>query len=285
MDVDLPKIRKKVGLFEFSDVGRYCKAVYEEIRLVKKSFSISDFSELLGFGNNNTMAQIHSGHRNLSEKAGERIADSLKLSRAERSYFLSLVNVKHAATAEERDRLLALILELRARHSESSNNNRALEFFNSWIHSVVFEVLSMQEPQTLEAICEKIMPDVKESAVEKSLVFLESLSMVEIRKEEGSEKRKYIKLQKDFSLGSAVPGLAIVRYHQEMLNLAKDSLITSPPDERDVSSVTISVHPDQIESIKKEIEQLRKHLLSLSSQSQGDGKVMQLNIQLFPLSK
>jgi len=285
MDVDLPKIRKKVGLFEYSDVGRYCKAVYEEIRLVKKSFSISDFSELLGFGNNNTMAQVHSGHRKISEKAGERIADSLKLSRVERTYFLSLVKVKHADATEERDRLLALILELRARHSESSNNNRALEFFNSWIHSVVFEVLSMQEPQTLEEICQKIMPDVKESAVEKSLVFLESLAMVEIRKEDGSQEKKYIKLQKDFSLGSAVPGLAIVRYHQEMLNLAKDSLITSPPDERDVSSVTISVHPEQIEAIKKEIEQLRKHLLSLSSQSQGDGKVMQVNIQLFPLSK
>jgi len=176
MDIDLPRIRKKVGLFEYSDVGRYCKAVYEEIRLVQKSFSIADFSELLGFGNNNTMAQVHSGHRKISDKAGERIADSFKLSRVERTYFLSLVKVKHADTAEERDRLFALILELRARHSESSNDNRALEFFNSWVHSVVFEVLSMQDSQPLEEICRKIMPDVKESAVEKSLIFLESTS-------------------------------------------------------------------------------------------------------------
>ena len=143
----------------------------------------------------------------------------------------------------------------------------------------------MLEPQTFEQVYRKIMPDVKESAVEKSLVFLESLGLVEARKENDSDDKKYIKLKKDFSLGSAVPGLAIVRYHQEMLNLAKDSLITSPPAERDVSSVTISVNPDQIESIKNEIDQLRKHLLSLSSQADGEGKVMQVNIQLFPLSK
>ena len=285
MDIVLPKIRKKVDLFEYSDVGRYCKAVYDEIRLVRKSFSIADFSELLGFGSNNTMAQVHSGHRKMSEKAGERIAEMLKFSRVEKTYFLSLVKIKHADTSEDRDRLLALLLELRARHSESSNNNRALEFFNSWVHAVVFEVLSMLEPQTFAQVYRKIMPEVKESAVEKSLVFLESLGLVETRQEDGSEEMKYIKLKKDFSLGSAVPGLAIVRYHQEMLNLAKDSLITSPPAERDVSSVTISVNPDQIEAIKKEIEQLRKHLLSLSSQSEGEGKVMQVNIQLFPLSK
>jgi len=285
MDIVLPKIRKKVELFEYSDVGRYCKAIYDEIRLVQKSFSISDFSEILGFGNNNTMAQVHSGHRKMSEKAGERIAETLKFSRVEKTYFLSLVKIPHADTSEERDRLLALLLELRARHSESSNNNRALEFFNSWVHAVVFEVLSMLEPQTFEQVYRKIMPDVKESAVEKSLVFLESLGLVEARKENDSDDKKYIKLKKDFSLGSAVPGLAIVRYHQEMLNLAKDSLITSPPAERDVSSVTISVSPDQIESIKNEIDQLRKHLLSLSSQADGEGKVMQVNIQLFPLSK
>lgn len=286
MDIDIPKIRKRIKLFEYSDVGRYFKAVYDQIRLVQKSFSIADFSEFFGFGANNTMGQIHSGHRKVSLKASERIAELLKMSRVERTYFISLVKIKHADTSEERDRLMALILELRARNSESSNNNnKALEFFNSWVHSVVFEVLSMQEPQSLQEVCNKIMPEVKQQSVEKSLIFLESIGLIESRASADSEIKKYIKLKKDFSLGGAVPGLAIVRYHQEMLNLAKDSLMTSPPSERDVSSVTVAVSPEQIDLIKDEINRLRKYLLLLSSQAEDNARVIQVNIQLFPLSK
>lgn len=285
MEVDIPKIRKRAKIFDHSDVGRYLKAIYDEIRRVQKSFSIDAFSEFFGFGSNNTMAQIHSGHRKLSLKAAERIAEALKMSRIEKTYFLSMVKATHADSVEERDRALALILELRARNSESSNTDKALEFFNSWVHAVVFEVLSMTEPQSAEEICEKIMPELKENAAEKSLLFLESIGLVESRISDEQGGKKFIKLKKDFSLGGAVPGLAIVRYHQEMLNLAKDSLTTSPPSERDVSSVTIAVNPEQIDLIKDEINRFRKYLLLLSSQAANDSRVMQVNVQLFPLSK
>ncbi|MFZ9521207.1 MAG: TIGR02147 family protein [Silvanigrellaceae bacterium] len=285
MEVDIPKVRKRVRIFDYSEVGRYFKAVYDEIRRVQKSFSIDAFSEFFGFGSNNTMAQIHSGHRKLSVKAAERISDLLKMSRIEKTYFLSLVKVKHADSAQERDRLLALTLELRARNSEATNNDKALEFFNSWVHAVVFEVLSMSEPMSVDDVCDKIMPDLKAQTAEKSLSFLESIGLLESKTSEDTGTRKYIKIKKDFSLGGAVPGLAIVRYHQEMLNLAKDSLITSPPTERDVSSVTIAVSPEQIDLIKDEINRFRKYLLLLSSQAESNSRVMQVNVQLFPLSK
>jgi uncharacterized protein (TIGR02147 family) len=285
MDIEVAKIRKRVNMFDHSDAGRYLKAVYEEIRRVQKSYTAEAFSDFFGFGSNNTMAQVHSGHRKISEKAAERITQALRLNRVEKTYFQAMVKVRHAESSIERDRLLALVLELRARHSESSNNDKALEFFNSWVHSVVFEVMSMEHAQSVAEVCSKIMPDVKESAVEKSIIFLESLGLVERRAEEDAAHPKYIKLTKDFSLGRAVPGLAIVRYHQEMLNLAKDSLMTSTPHERDVSSVTIAVSPDQIELIKEEINRFRKYLLLLSSIEQSETRVMQVNLQLFPLSK
>lgn len=285
MDFDVTKIRKKISIFAHSDAGRYLKAVYEEIRLVQKSYTTEAFSDFFGFGSNNTMAQIHSGHRKISEKAAERIAQALRLNKVEKTYFMSMVRIRHAESPAERDRLLALVLELRARHSDASNSEKALEFFNSWVHSVVFEVLSMEREQSAAEVCSKIMPEVKESAVSKSLNFLESIGLVEARNVQGDDSLKYIKLKKDFSLGGSVPGLAIVRYHQEMLNLAKDSLMTSAPDERDVSSVTIAVSPEQIELIKEEINRFRKYLLLLSSLEQSEARVMQVNLQLFPLSK
>jgi len=285
MDIEITKVRKKANIFDHSDAGRYLKAVYEEIRRIQKSYTVEAFSDFFGFGSNNTMAQIHSGHRKISDKAAERIAQALRLNRVEKTYFMTMVKIRHAESSVERDRLLALVLELQARHNDESNNNKALEFFNSWVHSVVFEVLSMNDALSASDVCNRIMPDVKESAVEKSLIFLESIGLVESRTEQNSTVQKFIKIKKDFSLGKAVPGLAIVRYHQEMLNLAKDSLMTSAPNERDVSSVTIAVSPEQVELIKDEIDRFRKYLLLLSSVEQSDTRVMQVNLQLFPLSK
>jgi uncharacterized protein (TIGR02147 family) len=285
MREEISQIRKRVSVYEHNDAGRYCKAVYEEIRLVQNSYSITEYSEKLGFGANNTMAQIHSGHRFISLKSAERIVKVFQLNRSESAHFLSLVKLKLARSPEEKERLLALILELRSRHSGSAQNSPGLEFFNSWLHAVVFELLSMEKARSLKELCERMNLTVKESAVLKSLEFLESINLMKKILSETNEPTKYLKTKQDFSLGSEVPGLAIVRYHQEMLNLAKESLINSPPSERDVSSVTISVDSEQVERIKQDIALFRKYLLFLGSQSKVANKVMQVNVQLFPLSK
>ena len=282
MDIAITKMRKNIDIYEYQDHLPYLKDVYKQMRSTRKSYTISDFSEDLGFGNNNTMAQIHSGHRKLSKKASERIASLLKLDKMERQYFGTLVEVKSTKSVAAREEKLALLLELRGRQKTENNEASPLNFFNSWHHAVVFELLDVVKPQSIGNIQARFSMQLSESDIKKSLELLASINLVEIS---GENSEYYRKTQWDFSLGGAVPGMAIARYHQEMINLAKESLIETPPSQRDISSVTISVGENTLNRIKQDINLFRRYLLFLASETEESDKVMQVNIQFFPLSK
>ena len=282
MNVALDKMRKQVDLYVYQSHVEYLRQVYEGMKSTRKHYTLKDYSKDLGFGENNTMAQINTGHRKLSQKAAGRIAEILKFDNSEKRYFLTLIALEYAKTQAEKEQHMALILELQGRHRDDPKDQQELSFFNDWHHAVVFELLDMKSPSSIEEICKKFAMKLSVNQVSKSIELLEGLGLVaELEKDSG----KYLKLKQDFSAGSNVPGMAIVRFHQEMMNLAKESLIETPPNQRDISSVTISIDEDMIERIKSDIRMFRSYLLFIASQSQKGDKVMQINIQFFPLSK
>ena len=283
MDIAIAKMRKNLDLYQYQDHLSFLKDLYAQMKGTKKSYQISDFSEDLGFGRNNTMSQIHSGHRNLSQKAADRISALLKFDRSERVYFQALIEVKSAKTASIREEKLALLLELRGRQQQSAEKEVSpLSFFNSWHHAVVFELLDTEEFQSVEGLQKRFSMEISLADIRKSIDLLLSLGLVA---SDDKSPSCYVKTQKDFSLGGSVPGMAIVRFHQEMMNLAKESLVATPPSQRDISSVTISVGEDTLKRIKQDIQLFRNYLLFLASQTEESDKVMQVNIQFFPLSK
>ena len=283
MDLALAKIRKQINLYGFNDPTTYLKSVYQASKSLRKSYTLMDFSEDLGFGRNNTMAQINNGHRPLTIKALERISTILKLDKAEKAYLRATLDLKTAKSSAYKEEKLALLLELQGRAKSDEPKDSPLNFFNSWHHAVVFELLDLSDPLEVAAIKNKFSMEISDTDIENSLKLLQSLGLV--RLVEGAQSKRYVKTQKDFSLGSAIPGNAIVRFHQEMMNLAKESLVSTPPQLRDISSVTISVDEETMQRMKKDVELFRRYLLFQASQCQNEDLVMQVNVQLFPLSK
>ncbi len=79
---------------------------------------------------------------------------------------------------------------------------------------------------------------------------------------------------------------ALKDFHQDMINVAKESVANAENDEHHVSAATISVSRELAAVLKTEIQAFRKRLLSLSvSNTQQPEQVVQLNIQLFPFTK
>ena len=282
MDISIEAIRKKIDLYKEHSCVSYLKSVYLEIKNIQKSFTLNDYSKELGFGHNNTMAQIHTGHRQLSQKSAVRIAEILRLNRHEKHYFLALLELSLSKTQAEKEKMMALVLELKGRYGKQYEAREELQFFNRWHHSVVFELLQANTAKTTKDIAKSCTMSLSEEEVTESLNLLEQLGLA-AQDKPGS--KQYIKIKDDFSAGGRVPGMAIIRYHQEMMNLAKASLEETPPNYRDISSVTISVNEELVERLKADIAMFRKYLLFMASQCEDAGKVMQVNIQLFPLNK
>jgi uncharacterized protein (TIGR02147 family) len=85
--------------------------------------------------------------------------------------------------------------------------------------------------------------------------------------------------------GSEARRRAIAEYHRTMIESAKTSIDLVPSDERDISALTLCMSEGGLLRLKQRIQSFRKELLSLAAENQDGEQVVQLNMQLFPLTK
>ena len=76
-----------------------------------------------------------------------------------------------------------------------------------------------------------------------------------------------------------------VQYHRTMIGRAVVALDDLPPADRDISSVTVTLGDDGIERLKERMRSFRRELLQLSADHPDPRRVVQINLQVFPLSK
>jgi uncharacterized protein (TIGR02147 family) len=117
--------------------------------------------------------------------------------------------------------------------------------------------------------------------VAKSLALLKKLGHVAHDKAKG----RLVPSEAVVSTGAEVFGLAVMRYHQQMIALAKDALTDVAPLERDISAVTIAIPSAKLDELKDKIQAFRKELLEFSQACQGADEIAQVNIQLFPIAR
>jgi uncharacterized protein (TIGR02147 family) len=97
---------------------------------------------------------------------------------------------------------------------------------------------------------------------------------------------RHVKVVKDFESKREVPGIGIIRFHQRMIDLGKESIETVPHQEREIGALTLAVTTEGMDIIKKSIQSFRSYLMFLAaSHATGADTVMQLNMQMFPIAR
>jgi uncharacterized protein (TIGR02147 family) len=102
-----------------------------------------------------------------------------------------------------------------------------------------------------------------------------------VREADGTVKQQDVLL----STGPETRGLHIASYHRTMMQRAMESIDLIGPKERDISSLTLCLGPDGVRSFKERVQRFRKELLELSALENDPEQVVQINFQLFPLSR
>jgi uncharacterized protein (TIGR02147 family) len=80
-------------------------------------------------------------------------------------------------------------------------------------------------------------------------------------------------------------GHHVVRYHREMMRLAAEAIDHVPREQREIASLTLCLSEPQLQALKAELEALRRELLHRYETQSDAARVVQLNLQLFPLSR
>ena len=87
------------------------------------------------------------------------------------------------------------------------------------------------------------------------------------------------------STGAETRGLHIAAFHRAMTQRAIESIDLVTAQDRDISSLTLCLSRGGLRAFKERIQRVRRELLELSALETEPEQVVQINFQLFPLSR
>lgn len=269
------------SVYKYLDYRQYFTDVYKARKKLLGAFSYRAFARLAGSSSPNFFQLIQNRSLNINKKQLGKLCDSLSLDKEQCEYLYTLVDFDHAKTHKKKDEFFQKILLTREYKDIKIIENRQYDYLSNWYNPVVRElIVSDKYNGKPEWIAKRITPAITESKIKKSIELLETLEL--IKKDDKSAKWVYT--DKTISTPSEVISVAVVKYHHSMIKLASESIERFGSDVRDVRSVTLSVSDKGRNEIKQRMEAFWKELLAYADEDEGNGDVMQVNMQLFPVA-
>lgn len=281
MKDEVKKMTLKPNIHEFLDYRQFLRAMYEFKKSQSAGFSLRTFSRLAGLRSSNFLKLIMDGDRNLSLEGIHKFARAFKLSKPESNFFEALVLFGQAKSAEEKNRYYERIIQ-----SKSYNEVKKLEanqyvYFSNWHYVALRELVKLkgfrEDPQWINR---KLDTRFSHEEIQKAFNLLIALNL--LHRDEGNHLRQ---TEEKLTTSPEISSLAVLNFHREMIRKASDSLEKSKTDHRDVSTLTIGLSKSQYDQIRERINQFRREIHAIATESRDPEAVYQINFQLFNLSE
>jgi uncharacterized protein (TIGR02147 family) len=218
--------------------------------------------------------QIH-----LSEKALDPLCQFLKLNKKEIEYFRLLVRFNKVTARDETRQLFEKLIELREPKTQTLDAAK-YEFFSKWYYIAIRELLNFYRfTGDYKKLAAKLDPPITASEARHAVELLKKLSLVRER-DDGS-----LELTEQFvTTGESWNSIAIENFQKESIRLAGESIERISRNNRETSTVTISMSVKGFTALKERLREMRKELLEMARQDETPNAVFQVNFQIFPLT-
>jgi uncharacterized protein (TIGR02147 family) len=87
------------------------------------------------------------------------------------------------------------------------------------------------------------------------------------------------------STGDQVKSVEVANFQLQTIDLAKSAISDIPSNQRDISTLTLSISEEGFKKITGILRTTRKEILKVAQNDSNEDRVYQMNIQLFPLTK
>jgi uncharacterized protein (TIGR02147 family) len=269
------------NIFSYLDYRHYVGDLYRSLRERDPSFSLRSFARMAGSSSPNFLQLIRERKLNIQPSGVHALSQSLRLSAKERRFFEYMVAFDHARTHDEKDRCFRSILLAREYREVRTLQRSQYELFSHWYIPVIRELVADPRGRGDPAwIGRRIIPAVSPAKVRKAVGVLEELGLV---RRDGSGA--WEQTDRAVSTPSEVLSLAVTTYHKSVIAMAREALERFGPDERDFRSVTVGVSGEGYAEVKRRMGAFWKELLAFAGTQKRAGRVYQVNMQLFPLSR
>jgi uncharacterized protein (TIGR02147 family) len=271
--------RSGPDVFSFLGYREFLRAHYADKKRLGLSFR--SFSRRAGLRSPNYLKLVMDGERNLSTAMADRFARACGLTGPAADYFRELVVFEQAGSADERADAHERLLRFRRYRAARRIDVAQDEYHSRWYLPAIRELAARHDfRDDAHWIAEELIPPIKPLEAERALRTLIELGML-VRDEHGQLRQETALV----TTGAETHAVHVADFHRTMMARAADSLVRIDPSERDISALTLCVGEGTLARIKQRIAHFRRELLELSELEADPVRVVQVNFQLFPLSR
>lgn len=280
--------RASIDVYRYLDYRALLADYYAERKAHGRGFSYRAFSRKAGLSSPNHLKRVIEGERNLSPEMAQRFAEACGLSGKEAQYFCELVEFNQARTSGEKQARYEALASHRGFRRAQKLDVAQSAYHSHWYVPAIRELAGTRafrsDPSWIAA---QLLPAISVEQAEHALSVLTELGLL-VKTTDG----RLVQAQAIVSTGAETSGVHIVAYHTHMMQRAIASIDLVPKPARDISSLTLRVSHSGLARIKQRIQEFRRELVGLESAdaleaagAEPDEIVVQLNLQLFPLTR
>jgi uncharacterized protein (TIGR02147 family) len=268
-----------ISIYDYTDYRVFLRDYCHHYKQLDAKYSQRYFALKLGVKSSGFLSEVINGKRNLSRTNVAQFCRTLKLSDTEQQYFENLVTFNQARSQSEKEHWLNRLMV--SQNSNLSSLRRDIyEYFSNWYVSAIRELLFFYTfDGNYKQLASTLTPQIKPSQAKEALDLLLRLGLVRT-----AEEGRLVQAEAVISTGDEVHSTEVAKFQMQMLELARQALDRMPANRRDISTLTLSVSQQGFEKIRAIIQRTRKEILSAAVDDTNEDRVVQLNIQLFPLA-
>lgn len=217
------------------------------------------------------LSLVLQGKRALTTDKAIGWADGLRLSQESRNKFLKAVTrdqeVRHDPTQRKTRALEEKMAYVRLQHDEFA-------LISDWWHFGLMNLPKLKDYQSdVRWMAKKL--GISEEQCAEALLRLERLGLM------SKSNGRWERTDRPVETTSDLPSEAIRSFHRQNIRRALASIDEVAVDERDISSIMMTVKKANLPEAKRRIRLFRKELAAFLGEPEGD-EVYSLNMQLFP---
>lgn len=251
-------------------------SLYTEYLRKKGSYSTRTFAKLAGFSSHTFLGQVIRGKKNLSKASSKRVAKALGMRDAEQRYFVLLVQFNQAKDLEEQNELYEELRDYARSALVEVHTLQKYHLYSEWYHvpilvSIGSEWKSVDPKKIASAL------GLRDYQVVNSLEMLVDLGLLEYKSGQYRSQDVGIETPKE------VEGFFVRNFHKSMTELALEKIISLPKEERELEGVTLALSGENLQAVKKKIQDFSVELLKSYSDDRNSQGVYHINLQLIPV--
>lgn len=267
------------NIYSYYDYHKYLNDFYTEKNTSLPHLSYRSIGQKVGI-DHGLLIKIFQGKRHISSRSIPAFASLLGLSRRQSEYFKLLVLYGKAKTDTSIKHYFEKLLSFSGVEEHRVEADK-YEFYQKWYYTAVREILHLHPFRNdYEWLANMAVPAITPAEARKAVHLLERLSFIK-RNDAGFFEltSRYI------TTGPQWRSIAVRSFQKEVMTLAMQAIDTVPREERDISTVTVTLDDAGFVQARGLIAALQKELVGISSACKKVNRAYQVNLQVFPISK